>query len=170
MSDLFHQKVPSDFILEVLSACSSRPDVTFQILTKRPNRAVRLLEEADTALPPNVLMGVSVENNDYLWRLRAISGTKKILKKFVSFEPLLGPVQLDWSARCLDWAIIGGESGPHFRKMDESWALELAFQLKQRSIPLFVKQMGGRFPGGDVTTFPAALRLREFPFTVERMA
>lgn len=163
MSDLFHKDVPRDFIGDVICAMRNRPDVEFQVLTKRP---LRMADYATREFsPPNVIWGVSVENQDHLWRLERVATC--IHRLFVSFEPLLGPIDLpSHLRRALDWAIIGGESGPHRRPMDPEWARALVTNLKDGGIPVFVKQMGGLRPGGDLDTFPPDLRMREFPSAV----
>jgi len=139
MSDLFHESVPLEFILRVFSVMSRANWHCYQILTKRPER----LEQLDPVLPwqPHIWMGVSVENQDYVYRIDCLRRTHAHVK-FVSFEPLLGPVHnVDWTG--VNWAIVGGESGPGARPMHEEWVLEIRNACRQKRIPFFFKQWGG---------------------------
>jgi len=139
MSDLFHEDVPIDFIIQAFEVMRRAHWHTFQILTKRSER----LSELDAYLdwPPNVWMGVSIENMQYQYRLTHLSQTKARIK-FVSLEPLLGSLpNLDLTA--IDWVIVGGESGPHARPMQESWVLEIRDQCQKYDVPFFFKQWGG---------------------------
>jgi protein gp37 len=111
----------------------------FQVLTKRSDR----LAELDTNLEwaPNIWMGVSVETDEYLSRIDDLRATTALLK-FLSLEPLLGPLRLD--LRGIDWVIVGGESGPMARPMDPAWAIDLRDQCRRAKVPFFFKQWGGR--------------------------
>ncbi|MEU0511250.1 DUF5131 family protein [Amycolatopsis thermoflava] len=142
MSDLFHAKVPLSFVREVFSVIAATPRHTYQILTKRSTRLRRLAPELDW--PPNLWMGVSVENAAALSRvddLREVPATVR----FLSCEPLLGPLRglrLDG----ISWVIAGGESGPHYRPMQLSWARGVRDACMAASVPFFFKQWGGRTP------------------------
>ena len=167
MSDFFHQGIPKDFRDAVIQYMGARPDVEFQVLTKRPQNAHRLNLHL---VPPNIRWGVSVENQGHLWRIREAI-RQQFPRLFVSFEPLLGPIDLPPELRrALDWGIIGGESGPHRRPMNPEWAINLTKNLKDGGIPVFVKQMGGLRPGGNLETFPPELRVREFPAAIAGVA
>ena len=174
MSDLFHPKVPNEFINEVFDAIRSRPDVIFQILTKRPEE-IHLRMSKIKKIPDNVWLGVSVEMRMYLermdelvatgWKYGEYGGHHGI--KFVSFEPLLGDIGLvkfDFKlTESISWIIIGGESGPHYRPMNIEWARNLIQQAKNQHVAVWMKQLGGIRPGGDLDDFPEDLRIREFP-------
>jgi len=139
MSDLFHEDIPLEFIEQVFDVMQKANWHRFQILTKR---AERLRDLAPTLLwPDNVWMGVTVESQAYthrIDRLRCVPAAGK----FLSLEPLLGPlVQLDLSG--IDWAIVGGESGPGSRPMDESWIIDIREQCLAQGVPFFFKQWGG---------------------------
>ncbi len=141
MSDLFHEDVPLDFIQSVFSIMRKAHWHVFQVLTKRAQR----LYEVSTLInwPPNVWMGVSVENADYLFRvdlLRQISARVK----FLSLEPLLGPLP-DLKLQDIDWVVVGGESGPNARPMEEKWVLDIRDQCVDANVPFFFKQWGGFF-------------------------
>ena len=86
-------------------------------------------------------MGVSVENQDCAWRIDRLRATDARVK-FLSVEPLLGPVR-DMNLAGIDWIIVGGESGPGAREMREEWVLDIKEQCELQSIPFFFKQWGG---------------------------
>jgi len=139
MSDLFHKDVPLSFIQRVFAVMNQASWHTFQVLTKRAER----LDEVSghLAWPANVWMGVSVEREDYAFRIEHLRRTPARVK-FLSLEPLLGPLpRLDF--RGIDWVIVGGESGPGARPMRESWALEILHQCSAAKVPFFFKQWGG---------------------------
>jgi len=139
MSDLFHEEIPVDFVLQVFQVMADARHHTFQVLTKRADRLVELDEKI--AWPDNVWMGVTVEHDDYRHRLRSLKSCGAAVK-FVSFEPLLGPIR-DVDFGGIGWAIVGGESGPCARPMDPQWALDLRDACLQQSVPFFFKQWGG---------------------------
>lgn len=139
MSDLFHDGVPIGFIHEVFETMRATPHHTYQVLTKR---AERLQEIAPQLVwPKNVWMGVSVENSDYLWRIDCLR-TIGAAVKFLSLEPLLGPLEsLDLSN--IDWVIAGGESGPSARPMDPWWVRSIRDQCLEARVAFHFKQWGG---------------------------
>lgn len=148
MSDLFHARVPDEFIARVFAVMAATPAHTYQVLTKRPRRALRL---ADTLpWPDNVWLGVSIEHARYAWRagtLRAIPAAVR----FISAEPLLGPLDgLDLDG--IGWVITGGESGPGHRTPEAAWFHALRDRCTAAGIPFFFKQWGGPTPkaGGRV--------------------
>ncbi len=139
MSDLFHEKVPDSFIASIVETMRKAEWHRFQLLTKRASR----LESIDRLLewPSNTMLGVTVEHRDTHERLDALRSTKAPCK-FVSFEPLIGPIgKVD--LRGIDWVIVGGESGPGARPMEEAWVFEIRAQAQRLSIPFFFKQWGG---------------------------
>ena len=184
MSDLFHERVPYTFIWGVMKAIESRPDVIFQILTKRPERIAEYFYSMSThpkfgnggdhevyMIPSNVWLGVSVEMSLYYaervpYLLELGAQAIHAGKFFVSFEPLLGdigPIKFGNSLGKVDWIIIGGESGPHHRPMNIEWARNLVRQAKDQGVAVWMKQLGGIRPGGELEDFPEDLRIREFP-------
>lgn len=139
MSDLFHRDVPVEFILRVFDTMRRASWHTFQVLTKRSGRLVELDPLFDW--PHNVWMGVSVENQDYTFRIEHLRQTRARVK-FLSLEPLLGPLPaLD--LRGIDWVIVGGESGPGARPMAEEWVIAIRDQCLAAGVPFFFKQWGG---------------------------
>ncbi len=139
MSDLFHPDVPLGFVLRVVEVMERASWHQFQVLTKRSARLLEL--DAAIRWPRNVWMGVSVENNHYTHRIDHLRETGARVK-FLSLEPLLGPLpKLD--LRGIDWVIVGGESGPRARPMEESWVVDIRDQCLAAGVPFFFKQWGG---------------------------
>ncbi len=138
MSDLFHEDVPESFIQQVFAVMRQAQWHTFQVLTKRSQRLLELDPAIDW--PENVWMGVSVENQDYAFRVEHLRQTHARVK-FLSLEPLLGPLTLDLSG--IHWVIVGGESGPKARPMDEDWVQDIRRQCQAQRVPFFFKQWGG---------------------------
>jgi protein gp37 len=140
MSDLFQDSVPTNFIRDVWDVMQATPRHTYQILTKRPER----MAEVANSLPllSNVWLGVSVESSDYYWRLDELRRVKAAIR-FVSFEPLLSSVKKA-SLKQIDWAIVGGESGPRARPMDPRWVQEIHVACREAGTAFFFKQWGGR--------------------------
>ncbi|MCP4708637.1 MAG: phage Gp37/Gp68 family protein [Planctomycetes bacterium] len=139
MSDLFHKDVPLDFIQKVFDIMSRAPQHRFQVLTKRSHRLLQLSHKLPW--PPNVWMGVSVENNDYTFRIDHLKQTPANIK-FISLEPLIGPTP-NLNLKNLDWIIVGGESGPKARPINPDWVLDIRDQCQQTNTPFFFKQWGG---------------------------
>ncbi|MBU4306114.1 MAG: phage Gp37/Gp68 family protein [Candidatus Omnitrophica bacterium] len=139
MSDLFHKDVPENFIHKVFDVMNSSPWHTFQVLTKRAERLAEVSKRL--AWGKNIWMGVSVENADYKIRIDFLRKTRAQVR-FISFEPLIsnvGKVNLE----NIDWAIVGGESGPQARYLSPEWAADLRDQCLAQKVPFFFKQWGG---------------------------
>lgn len=209
MADLFHPDVPATFIAAIWARMAACQQHTFQILTKRSERMAAIVsgqtfraevEEAYDLLIgrlhngmgtflrewplPGVWLGTSVED-----QRRADERIPWLLKtpavvRFLSCEPLLGPITLSkwmWALdapagypthKGPDWVIVGGESGPRARPMQEGWALDLLEECRAAGVAAFAKQLGSHWArehhardghGGDPDEWPAALRVREFP-------
>ncbi|MEV0066659.1 phage Gp37/Gp68 family protein [Amycolatopsis sp. NPDC050768] len=142
MSDLFHAKIPVEFVRRVFAVMEATPQHTYQVLTKRSRRIRRLAGTLDW--PANLWLGVSVENARVRSRiddLRAVPASVR----FLSCEPLLGPLP-DLNLDGIGWVIVGGESGPSARPMAPEWALDIRDQCHQSQVPFFFKQWGGRTP------------------------
>jgi protein gp37 len=142
MSDLFHAKVSAAFIHQVFEVMEQTPRHTYQLLTKRPRRVARMVD--DLPWPSNVWLGVSVETMGYAWRVEALRNVPAAVR-FVSAEPMLGSLA-DLDLAGVDWLISGGESGPKARAMPEAWATELRDSCQRAAVPFFFKQWGGRTP------------------------
>lgn len=142
MSDLFHADVPEAFVARVWSVMERTPHHTFQILTKRPERMKAVVSDLKLPVLPNVWLGTSVEDAAVLSRLDDLRQVPASLR-FVSFEPLLGSVAAaDLSG--IDWAIVGGESGPRARPMLEEWVDEIRLRCAVAGTAFFFKQWGGK--------------------------
>ncbi len=139
MSDLFQKPVPISFVKSVFDVIGDTPQHVYQILTKRAERLAEI--ESQVVWHDNIWMGVSVENADYLWRIDELRRTSANVK-FLSIEPLLGPLpNLDLSD--IDWVIVGGESGPGARSMDETWVFDIRDQCVEQGVAFCFKQWGG---------------------------
>jgi len=169
MSDLFHSRVPDEFLVRAFSVMREAHWHTFQILTKRPGRLRRLATTLDW--PPNVWIGVSIEAERFVARADALRLVPAAVR-FLSCEPLLGPLP-SLSLSGITWVLIGGESGPCARPMDLAWVRDLIGKCREHDVAVFVKQMGTvwarqhgeRGKGNDPVTWDADLRIREFPVT-----
>lgn len=139
MSDLFQKEVPPAYILRVFDVMRRAYWHQFQVLTKRAD----ILRELDPLIdwPPNVWMGVSVENKDYTWRIDDLRHAHA-RTKFLSIEPLLGPIA-DLNLSGIDWVIVGGESGPGARPIQRNWVIDIRRQCRQAGVAFFFKQWGG---------------------------
>ncbi len=170
MSDMFHKDVPVSYIQQVFDVMRRAHWHRFQVLTKRSERLAELADKLFWV--PNIWMGVSVESDQYRARIDDLRSTRAQVK-FLSLEPLLGPLQR-LNLEGIDWVIVGGESGPKARPMDASWATDLRDQCHCAGVPFFFKQWGGKnkkqagrllegrtwdqMPGGRISAAPAAQR------------
>jgi protein gp37 len=147
MSDLFHKDVPWSFVDRVFETMEVANWHTFQVLTKRSSLMTRYLRNrygVDALAPPHIWLGVSVEDEKNVVRIKHLRAAKATVR-FVSFEPLLGPVgKIDLTG--IHWAIVGGESGPKARPMAEQWAIEIRDQCRTAKVAFFFKQWGGVRP------------------------
>jgi protein gp37 len=144
MSDLFQDSVPDEVIASVWAVMKEAHWHTYQILTKRPERMHEVVSQFDGQLS-NVWLGTSVENADYLARIDVLRSVPAHIR-FVSFEPLLGPVapvNLD----DIHWAIVGGESGPRARSIDQQWVEDIQAACQDQGVAFFFKQWGGTRKG-----------------------
>lgn len=139
MSDLFHEKVPLEFIQQVFDVMRKASWHRFQVLTKRSERLLDLSQSIDW--PENVWMGVTVENADCVYRIEHLRNTGAFIK-FLSLEPLLGPLK-SINLASIDWVIVGGESGPGARPIDPDWVRDIRDQCIDTKTPFFFKQWGG---------------------------
>ena len=139
MSDLFHKDVPADYIARCFAVIEKASHHTFQLLTKRPDRAVKLASRLPW--PDNVWMGTTVENADYVFRIHQLTKIPATVR-FLSLEPLLGPIpRLPLTG--VHWVIVGGESGPAARPMVPKWVFQIRDRCSQHEVPFFFKQWGG---------------------------
>ena len=148
MSDLFHQEATLRFVVKCFDVMLRASWHTYQILTKRPHAMAKFSrlfrDNTGRDIPGHIWMGTSVESGKYLYRIDELRGVA-CRTRFISFEPLLGPVGLVNLDR-IDWAIIGGEAGRGFRKMKKEWVADLIDRCKAQGVPIFFKQWGGPRP------------------------
>lgn len=140
MSDLFHRFVPDEYINQVFDQMELVDRHVYQVLTKRPERLRRYAKKryGKRNLPVHIWLGVSVENNDYAWRADMLREVNAQVR-FLSVEPMLGPIDrvtLDGIA----WVIVGGESGPRHRSIQEAWVREVKDRCQRQNIAFFFKQ------------------------------
>jgi len=149
MSDLFHEEMPLEFLHRCFAVMLDGDRHIYQILTKRPARMLQYCKIDfprlfACELPDHIWFGVTVEDDSTKWRIDLL---RKVPAKvrFISFEPLVGPVgKLDLSR--ISWAIVGGESGPHHRIMKPEWAREIRDQAVNQKVPFLFKQWSGFRP------------------------
>lgn len=139
MSDLFHKDVPDEFILKVFSIMRQAHWHQFQVLTKRPDRVLAM--NKILLWLPHIWLGTSVETEKYMSRIEYLRQTDAFIK-FLSLEPLLGPLE-KLNLENIDWAIVGGKSGPGARPMKEEWVINIRDQCKKAGVAFFFKQWGG---------------------------
>jgi protein gp37 len=163
MSDVFHAQFSLEQIEELFTVMAACPQHQFQVLTKRPERALRLADQL--SWPENVWMGTSIENMDFARRADALRQIPAAVR-FISAEPLLGPLDaLDLTG--IQWVIGGGESGAGFRACDLEWARGLRDRCRTEGVAFFWKQWGGRTPkaggreldGREWNEYPRALQV-----------
>jgi len=146
MTDIFGEWVPDLMIAWIWEVFAQRPDVTFQVLTKRAERMAKLWAK-DVRPLPNVWIGVSVEDQHRAnERIPFLAATPAAIR-FISAEPLLLPIDLTENIGDLDWVIVGGESGPRFRTIDPAWIENIVRDCESAGVPVFVKQDAHRLPG-----------------------
>ncbi len=148
MSDLFHADIPDPFVRRVFEVMLAVDRHVYQVLTKRPGRARRFCQQnADLfpggVVPAHIWIGSSVEREDVLYRVAHLRQVPAGVR-FLSCEPLLGPLRLELED--IHWVIVGGESGRGFRPMVLEWAREIRDQCTQAGVPYFFKQVGGYTP------------------------
>ncbi len=141
MSDLFHEEVSVSFIKAVFETMNQASHHTFQVLTKRPGRVLEI--EDRLTWSPNIWLGTSIESQRWQFRLEEL-GKTSAQSKFLSLEPLLGPLP-DIPVKRVDWVIVGGESGPGARPMETDWVREIRDLCVREQVPFFFKQWGGVF-------------------------
>ncbi|WP_409305594.1 DUF5131 family protein [Peribacillus sp. SCS-155] len=139
MSDLFHKQVPLEFIQKVFNTMIGTPQHTYQFLTKRSERLLKLSPNLPWA--PNIWAGTSVENDDVTFRVNHLRKTPAFIR-FLSCEPLIGPLtNLDLEG--IHWVIVGGESGPGARPIEADWVRYIRDKCEKEDVAFFFKQWGG---------------------------
>lgn len=167
MSDLFHADIPEEYLRRVFQVMLDVDRHIYQILTKRPSRAARFWKRNQdlfrgNLMPEHIWIGASVESQAVAYRVDHLR-TVPARVRFLSCEPLLGPLELGLDG--ISWVIAGGESGVGFRPLDLCWAMSVRDQCRNACVPFFFKQIGGRTPksggslleGQEWKEMPAAL-------------
>jgi protein gp37 len=171
LADDFDSEIPQTWRDELFDTIRATPWLDWQLLTKRPHNIKSMLPPDWGCGWPNVWLGTTVENNDYRWRIDELLKVEATIH-FLSCEPLLGPIDLGPWLDCLDWVIVGGESGRKVRLMHPDWARQLRNQCQQADVAFFFKQAGRVMAkewgckddkGGDPSEWPAEFRVRQFP-------
>jgi protein gp37 len=139
MSDLFHKDIPFQFIQDVFRVMNETPKHTYQVLTKRSDRLKQLGPLLNWT--ENIWMGVSVEDQTAVRRIEDLLAVGAEVR-FLSIEPLISRIS-DLKLHGIDWVIVGGESGPGARPMNEEWVTEIRDQCISQTVPFFFKQWGG---------------------------
>lgn len=148
MSDLFHKDIPDWYLKQIWEVMKDAKLHTYMILTKRMHRAVKRIRDLELALAKHIWIGTSVENQKFADNRIPSLITLDASVKFLSCEPLLGPVDLSpwlFPEPQIDWVIVGGESGLHHRKIDADWARTIRDQCQNAGVPFFFKQWGGQY-------------------------
>lgn len=184
LADVFDTEVDPQWRHDLFALIRATPHLDWLLLTKRIGNAMKLVDRSTWDACPNIWLGATVVTQE-----EADRDVPKLLavpaaKRFLSIEPMLGPINLcsirvgrddslyranaltgdGFDGRGLDWIICGGESGPHARPMHPEWARSLRDQCRAAGVPFFMKQMGGaRDKRGALDDLPADLRAREFP-------
>ena len=148
MSDLFHKDIPDPYVRRVFEVMQEGRWHVYQVLTKRPSRARRFVEQnqdlfAGGILPSHIWIGTSVENQEVAYRVKQLRAIPARVR-FLSCEPLIGPLEFDPAG--IHWVIVGGESGLNRRPMKPEWVRAIREQCLQSGVPFFFKQWGGRTP------------------------
>jgi protein gp37 len=155
MSDLLHENVPDDYLDRVWDVMETEERHTFQVLTKRPARLRDYLGQRPPGHPLgfeslNIWIGTSVEDAKRAEERTPILRDTPAAVRWLSIEPLLGPIGQGLDLSGIDWVVLGGESGPHFRPMDPDWAREVRDACIEQGVPFFYKQpSGARQPPKD---------------------
>jgi protein gp37 len=139
MSDLFHPKIPVEFIKKVFAVMNNTPQHTYQVLTKRAERLYEIHHLLNWT--KNIWMGVSVEDERVIDRIDFLRETNAYIK-FLSCEPLIGPLR-NMNLENINWVIVGGESGRKARPIKESWVWDIRQQCNEQGVAFFFKQWGG---------------------------
>lgn len=146
MSDLFHQKIPFEYLCRIFDVMAQAPQHTFQILTKRADRMATFC--AGAAIPSNVWLGVSVENRRHgLPRIPLLKRVNASVR-FLSVEPLLEDLG-DFDLAGIQWVIVGGESGPRARPMKAEWVENIKSKCEDAGVAFFFKQWGAWGADGE---------------------
>jgi protein gp37 len=164
LADVFDEEVPDAWRISLIGLMQITPNLDWLLLTKRPQNIERMFYHSPFRIPDNIWIGTSVEDQKrYDDRIQWLfANSAKI--RFLSVEPMLGPIDISDDVDGIDWVICGGESGPGARPMKLDWARDIRDQCARAGVPYFFKQLGGvRDKGESLESIPHDLRIREFP-------
>ncbi len=170
LCDVFDEEAPPEWRHDFFNLIACTPYLDWLLLTKRSWQMVEMLHTRwPRGLPRNIWAGVSVENQEWADRRREHLHILQAQTKFASYEPALGPVS--WQGwEFLDWMIVGGESGPHARRFESSWARDTLDWCQGNGVAFFMKQKGSNSDvaghsskGDNPEEWPEWCRVREFP-------
>ena len=139
MGDIFHEQIRDKEILKIFKVMNDAGWHTFQVLTKRPKRLLKLADKINWT--SNIWVGITVEDDKYKFRIDDLRKIEPCVR-FISFEPLLGEIK-DLNLNGIDWVIVGGENGNGAREMKKEWVLPIQKQCEKKMIPFFFKGWGG---------------------------
>lgn len=147
MSDLFHKEIPKSYIDQVFDTMEQADWHVFQVLTKRSTLMKKYVNDRygpNSEAPAHIWLGTSVEDHPQKSRIRHVRDMRATVR-FLSFEPLIGHLgHLDLQG--IHWVIVGGESGPRHRPIEEQWVLSIRDQCIAQGVAFFFKQWGGARP------------------------
>jgi len=164
LCDIMDDEAPEGQLERLLALIDETPHLIWQLLTKRPHRYLRRLPAAFRH--QNVWLGASAENQQYYdvrWPILRAAAERYHTISFISYEPALGPLTLLGFSSFPDWVICGGETGPHFRPMEQQWAESLRDECQQLGVRFWMKQVNGRRPKEAAALIPVELLIRQFP-------
>ena len=166
MGDLFHEKIPFEYITRVFDVMRDMVAHKWFALTKRPCRMAEWID--GEVLRPHISIGVSVESEKYLYRINALNEIAAAVK-FVSLEPLLEEIHIEGYLKRLSWVICGPETGPGRRPCKIKWIESIIEQCDATGVPVFVKALPiGKRISHDPAEWPEQLQRREYPLTIRR--
>jgi protein gp37 len=162
-SDVFDNQIPPEWREDVWALIRQRPDLDWQLLTKRPQNIRKMLPPDWGEGYPNVWLGATMESQEYFDQRWPILARTPAIVRFVSYEPALGPLRIDAATVKPDWLICGGESGHGARTMDPDWARDIRDQCASIGVSFFMKQIIERGREVPFEKWPTDLQVREFP-------
>jgi protein gp37 len=141
MADVFEEEAPNGQVERLWRLIRQTPHLDWQILTKRPHRITGSLPGDWADGYDNVWLGTSVEDERVVDRITHLTQVSARIR-FLSLEPLIGPLP-NLPLGNVDWVIVGGESGPGARPIEQQWVLDIRRQCRSARVPFFFKQWGG---------------------------
>lgn len=158
LADVFDNKAPDGARTDLFTLIEDTPELDWLLLTKRPENIKKMLwPKWDSALPGNIWLGTTCEDQAAYDRRWPIVAEVPARIRFISYEPAIGPLSIEGHKKTPDWLICGGESGTGYRDMPQVWAENIMGQCDDAAVAFFFKQMAGKKP------VPPELMVRQFP-------